>query len=316
MVRHRWGWLAALLWLAGTTAAAKLEMQQERDGELLRYHYSWQDPKRKEQQFSFAVPADGEQGVRYRSYRPEMASAEVRQAMLKTAANFKGIELVTIGAPSEGRFQLRGGSDEERRAAQAELEKVSTGVRKQFLSGHQQAEIRLPNGEHGVIPDHLYYINASLPAFATMAGELRQRFKGPDPRPLIEYLLPWVQSLPYVAMANRFANPTLEFRPPLAVLQQHGGDCDSKATLMATILRAVHPDLPLAMVYLPEHAMLAIQLPHASGERYVNLQGRRMLLVDVVGPAMLPIGSVGERSGTLLSAGSYALREVPMGKGH
>ena len=314
MSRHRWGWLAALLWFAGATAEAKLEMQQERDGELLRYRYSWQDPQRKEQQLSFAVPADGEQGVRYRSYRPEMASAEVRQALLKTAASFQGIELVSLGAPSEGRFQLRGGSAEERQAAQAELDKVSSAIRQKFLSGHQQAEIRLPNGEHGVIPDHLYYINASLPAFATMASELRQRFKGPDPRPLIEYLLPWVQSLPYVAMANRFANPTLEFRPPLAVLQQHGGDCDSKAALLATILRAVHPDLPLAMVYLPEHAMLAIQLPHASGERYVNLQGRRMLLVDVVGPAMLPIGSVGERSGTLLSAGSYALREVPMSK--
>lgn len=314
MVRGRWRWLTLLLWLAGTSAQAKLEMQQERDGELLRYHYSWQDPKRKQQQLVFAVPADGEQGVRYRSYRPEMASAEVRQALLKTAASFEGIELVTLGAPSEGRFQLRGGSDEERQAAQAALDKVSGDIRQKFLSGHQQAEIHLPNGEHGVIPDHLYYINASLPAFATMAGELRQRFKGPDPRPLIEYLLPWVQSLPYVAMANRFANPTLEFRPPLAVLQQHGGDCDSKAALMATILRAVHPDLPLAMVYLPEHAMLAVQLPHASGERYVNLQGRRMLLVDVVGPAMLPIGTVGERSGTLLSAGSYALREVPMGK--
>lgn len=314
MVTGRWRWLAAALWLIASATAAKLEMQQQREGDLLRYHYSWQDSKRRPQQLTFSVPVDGEQGVRYRSYRPEMVAAEVRQALLKTAAGFNGVELISLGAPSEGRFQLRGGSDDQRRAAQAALDKVSKAAREQFLRGHQQAEIRLPNGEHGVIPDHLYYINASLPAFTSLASDLRQRFTGPDPRPLIEYLLPWVQSLPYVAMANRFANPTLEFRPPLSVLQQHGGDCDSKATLLATILRAVHPDLPLAMVYLPEHAMLAIQLPHASGERYVNLQGRRMLLVDVVGPAMLPIGSVGERSGTLLSAGSYALREVPMGK--
>ena len=90
MVTGRWRWLAAALWLIASATAAKLEMQQQREGDLLRYHYSWQDSKRRPQQLTFSVPVDGEQGVRYRSYRPEMAAAEVRQALLKTAAGFKG----------------------------------------------------------------------------------------------------------------------------------------------------------------------------------------------------------------------------------
>lgn len=301
-----------LLLLASGVPAALLASHKQQGNETI-YDYRWSDSSKHEQQLTFSISNDVEAPLQYRSYRPEMADAELRQALLKSAASFPPeVQLVMRGAPSEGRYQLRGGSPEQQRAAHDTLAKVTQTTRDAFLKGHNQALISLPGGESGVIPDHLYYINSSLPALAPMASQLRQRFPGADPRPLVDFLLPWLQSIPYDTMTNRFANPIADYRPPLVVLSQHRGDCDGKAALLGAILRATYPTLPLAMVYLPEHAMLAIHLPHASGERYVNLNGRRMLLADVAGPAMLPMGVLSERSDSLIASGQYALREIPI----
>jgi hypothetical protein len=52
------------------------------------------------------------------------------------------------------------------------------------------------------------------------------------------------------------------------------------------------PDVKLAMVYLPQHAVLAVQLQVTPEDMTVNIEGRDYLLVDATGPALLTPGQI------------------------
>ena len=310
MVINTWalalcGWLLANSCMAATT----LQLRTETDGN--HYHYQWQDLQQQPQQLEFVLTANPALSP-YRPYRPEMMSTELQQALLQAASKLPaGITLQFDGHPRHGRYQLKGGSATQRAAALQQLQQRQQQARQQFIERHHYAEIRLSDGQRGLIPDHLYYISASIPALAPVAATLKLQRSGANPRPTAEWLLGWVQGIPYETMDNRFGNNSADFRPPLTVLQEHRGDCDAKAALLAALLRARFPRLGLTLVYLPEHALLGIDLPHSRGEQYLQWQGQRMLLAEVAGPALLPLGQLSERSRTLIAAGQYSQREVP-----
>lgn len=299
------GWLLA----CGSMAATSLQLRSEADGQ--HYHYQWQDLQLRPQQLEFVLSAQP-QLTPFRPYRPEMLSAELQQALLKAASQLPaGISLQFDGPPRLGRYRLSGGTEQQRRSALQQLQHDQQQTRQQFIARHHYSEIQLGTGQRGLIPDHLYYINASLAALAPVAASLKLQQAGANPRPTVELLLAWVQGIPYATMSNRFADNSADFRPPLAVLQEHRGDCDAKAALLAALLRARFPRLGLTLVYLPEHALLGVDLPHSRNEQYLPWQGGRMLLAEVAGPGLLPLGQLSERSRTLIAAGQYSQREVP-----
>ncbi len=299
------GWLLA----SGCLAATSLQLRSEADGQ--HYHYQWQDLQQRPQQLEFVLNTQ-QQLAPFRPYQPEMLSAELQQALLKAANQLPaGISLQFDGPPRQGCYRLTGGTEQQRSSALQQLQQNQQQTRQQFIARHHYSEIQLGTGQRGLIPDHLYYINASLTALAPVAASLKLRQAGANPRPTVELLLAWVQGIPYTTMSNRFADSSADFRPPLAVLQEHRGDCDAKATLLAALLRARFPRLGLTLVYLPEHALLGIDLPHNRGEQYLPWQGARMLLAEVAGPGLLPLGQLSERSASLIAAGQYSQREVP-----
>lgn len=125
----------------------------------------------------------------------------------------------------------------------------------------------------------------------------------PAARARIGLALAFLQTIPYDRLDDRnLANGT-GFAVPAQLLHLNRGDCDSKATALAALLEHLAPAHDTAMILLPGHAVLGIDLPPRPGERTIEVNGRSYVLMEPAGPAVLPIGRVSRASRRLLADG-------------
>lgn len=68
------------------------------------------------------------------------------------------------------------------------------------------------------------------------------------------------------------------------------GDCDTKSTAMAAILRNLFPDMKMIMVLVPNHAFLAVAMPKQPGDQYLRFDGTDYVVLEAAGPALTPVG--------------------------
>jgi hypothetical protein len=86
--------------------------------------------------------------------------------------------------------------------------------------------------------------------------------------------------------------------PPLGVLGNGWGDCDSKATLFATLM-SYQPNAKLIMVFVPGHQLVGVRGQARSGQDSVQFEGEEYLLCEPVRLAKLPLGKRGPHSSTI-----------------
>lgn len=58
----------------------------------------------------------------------------------------------------------------------------------------------------------------------------------------VNLVLSWVQSIPYNKLEERLNSNGAGYLPPLSVVVNNQGDCDSKAVLMTNPVRPLLPD--------------------------------------------------------------------------
>jgi hypothetical protein len=92
-----------------------------------------------------------------------------------------------------------------------------------------------------------------------------------------------------------------DFLPAPALLAQNRGDCDSKSVALAAVLRSYVPSRTLAVVTMPGHAVLAVDLPPEGGERTIRTAGRPLVVLEAAGPHLLPVGEIGSDTERLLA---------------
>jgi hypothetical protein len=115
---------------------------------------------------------------------------------------------------------------------------------------------------------------------------------GDDARSFADRALGFVQSIPYEAFDELGG-----FRLPLSVLSQNRGDCDSKSVLFLALMEAAFPEVPTAMVLVPDHAYVAIGIyGEIADERVLLPDGSDWPIAEPVGPALKRVGEASARS--------------------
>ncbi len=114
---------------------------------------------------------------------------------------------------------------------------------------------------------------------------------GDDDRARVNLALAFFQQVPYAALGDSVRRGG-DFLPGPALLAQNRGDCDSKAVALAAVLRAYAPWRKLAVIVMPDHAILGVDLPARPGERTVRARARQYVALEPAGHAMAPIGNV------------------------
>jgi hypothetical protein len=108
---------------------------------------------------------------------------------------------------------------------------------------------------------------------------------------------------------------TFGMLPPATCLARGWGDCDTKALLLATLIRDWATQSGqrsrCIAVLIPEHLLLGIQRTPMSGQYFVEFEGLPYVLMEAAGPASIPTGEIGESTKAFLDGGgAYTIWRV------
>ncbi|WP_460312125.1 hypothetical protein [Aliiglaciecola aliphaticivorans] len=308
-----------ILMITGLVApihAKQLQFEKSSDETSYRFAYQWVDQGNQNKSLTFSIDKTVAQN-QYKNqtvFKPEIAQRYVYVELMKQAQKID---------PKEARVSI------QQRGEQLEVSVSSRHLEmldkwKSLMSEKQQSAFddylhehhytRFTNhvGQEGVIPDHIRYIQESrsivLPAAQAIYEQLE---KGSDTRGYVNLLLSWIQTIPYNELTNRVDSNGAGFFTPVEVLTNNKGDCDSKATLTASLMRSLLPDLSMAMVYLPNHALLAVNLGERPNEESINIRGAQHVLIEPTGPAVINIGEISDETARHVTNGNYTVVMIP-----
>ena len=161
---------------------------------------------------------------------------------------------------------------------------------------------------HYILPDHpriaQNFIHFSYPiaqAISDYLGDATDREK-------IDFTLAFLQNVPYDKLQSRQTSNGAGFATPLDLYKKNRGDCDSKSVAFAAIMRSLLPSADMIMVYIPGHAFAGIAIPPEEGDNTIQLEGKTFVLVEPVGPGLLPVGFVSKQSLQALRKGNFTFK--------
>jgi len=158
--------------------------------------------------------------------------------------------------------------------------------------------------------DYAAATRLSVSSMHSVAKALAQA--GGDERELFAAALAFVQSIPYNTLQTREVNTGMGFLLPSASIDLNRGDCDTKSVVLAAILKTLLPRRSSILVVLRKHALLAVDLPVREGDRFLQIGGRKYLLVEPAGPGLYPVGKIEKDSARQID-GSGIEELIPLG---
>lgn len=168
-------------------------------------------------------------------------------------------------------------------------------AKNQYWDKHFFVQYQSEDGTNLIRHDHARYAQLSSGQLKPIVDAIVKAQQSPgNRREFINIALSWIQNIPYDRLTTRRVSNAAGLISPRDLLLQNRGDCDSKSTLMAAILKAYDPKIKVKMVYLSDHALLAIAVPAKPNELTVTQQGVTYVLVEPTGPAQYEMGEVAD----------------------
>ncbi len=299
-------WLLLVL-LVPLSQAAPLRLTLQQQENELGFHYHFNiDGQPQQLSFNITQAVLAEHFRQFRPFRPALLQHYLWRDIQLHVAQHPGITLQRRHNPDTLEYRLHGGDHNLIQQLNTELAALHAAQTTAYLQREYYAQIRLPGGQQAVIPDHPRLMQDSLPALLPVATALHAKVLHLDIRQAIGYISQWLQQIPYQAVSDRRQSAGASFRAPLQLLRENRGDCDSKAVLLAGLIRMLLPDIKQAMIYLPQHAVLAVQIPARSTDSTVTINGHKYVLIDATGPALLPPGQIAEHYKVFTQTGGFA----------
>ncbi|WNO62133.1 hypothetical protein [Rheinheimera sp. MMS21-TC3] len=281
-------------WLPFTVLAAPaLQVKIDQEADHKQFTYTFFTPTKMEQlQFAISNQTLAEHFRSFRRYQPSYLQQYIWRDMQLHAATYPGVKLQRLRNTTSLSYQLSGSDPITRKQLSAELSNLISARQNHYLQQMYYSQFRFADGQVGIVPDHLRIVLESLPDLAPIAQAIKQQQSNLSSRQMLQYISHWLQQIPYQDLSDRQHSSGTSFNVPLKLLAENRGDCDSKAVLLAALIKLIYPELKQAIVYLPNHAMLAIAIKPLATDSTTLINGQVYVLVDATGPALLKVGEI------------------------
>lgn len=298
----------AMLLILGLPAiglAAPKGVRIERGASTWSFDVAWNPGRGGIQLASFELPASA-----VKSHLSEPLQVPLGQAAAEAAAavnSWSQAQPVPVTAKANRRGQVTLSTRGHTRPQMRKALKAASEVRDQAYSRWMKDEGFTTLRGGGISFDHARIAATSAAQVAVVAKALDPTGKR-APRGFANRALGFVQAIKY---ERGLGGHDKGFRHPLAALGRYRADCDGKTVLFLAIMRARYPDLRTAVVYLPGHALAAVDIPAKAGDATMRIDGSRWQLAEPVGPMRAALGIVPKRNLRRIRGGKAETRIVP-----
>lgn len=303
-----------LLVLVGLASnAQQRKFNKELDSDMINFNYQWIDLDNTTQNLAFSLTKKSVYQQKHLRFVPELAQKFMYIELLKAARKVD---------PREARIEIQQVAQDvrvkinSRSTTLIEHWQMSMQTSKQlayehYLEKNYYTYFKTPFGQQGIKPDHIRYIDENKLALLPVATAIYNQLPADSPpADYVNLILSWVQSIPYNTLENRAESNGAGYLPPLSVIANNQGDCDSKSALTAGIIRVLLPEVKILMMYLPNHALLGIGLPHLLKKDIFVVDGFNYVLMEPTGPATMPLGTIASKSTQQLASAMFSYEEV------
>jgi hypothetical protein len=298
--------LNSLLW--SPLLAAAIDVQKTIAEKTTEFRYQW--PPEPELSFQLDNADIKAQSGSNRRYSTELADQHIRHQVLLAAVKLqkRGVRVQMSPKNLPFRVTVRGDDAGQVEKVQQQLQQAQQQAYDNYLKRDFYYLMKSPTGEQFVIPDHVRVMQQSRPALQSISNAFVDLYGKNNIRQISGKISEWVQQIPYQDLSDRQGSAGSGYSPPLKLLVEHGGDCDSKAVLYAAILQNIFPKNSIGILYFPDHAVVAAQIPPLEHELTVTLQGITYLVVDPTGPAPTKLGTLAQKYQTYLTNRQFTHR--------
>ncbi len=273
--------------------ANQLSFAERPRSDGLEFQVSFTDSLRKPWTVDFVLPtAVTHDGGGYVPYNHDAWVAQVSTAIAAAVPSYHGLVSAEVRSVQDGfRLFVKTKDNVKGEQALASLRSIASAATATYYSGHG---LVLVHG-HDILPDYGRAALHFVPGLQPLANALAALVPHGSDRDTVGLALAFIQNIPYDhAVATGYGSA---FQVPPVLLVQNKGVCDSKSVAMASLVATLLPRVPMVIVIVrgfPGHAFLGVGLPVQPGERILHRDGRDYVLMEPVGPALMPIGRVSE----------------------
>ncbi|WP_448546494.1 hypothetical protein [Thalassotalea fusca] len=298
----------------GTANAQQLSFLKKETSEQVTFFYQWQDIQQESRTFSFTLDKAliFDKYRQFKEYKPNLAQQYVNRAIVKHIRKhpIPKVQLSVKSQAKQNQLQLRSNDRTALSEAEEKIRQLEQRFTKKYLQQHYYHFFNTPAGEVAIKPDHVRIALDSSEDLKPLKSLVLESVTIKNIRKVTNYVLGFVQSIPYATLENRVTSSGAGFNPPLKLLWENKGDCDSKVTLTAALLRMLMPRIRIALIFIEGHALIGLGVPAVGDEFSISHDNHSFVLAEPTGPSLLPLGEIAGDSEQAILSGYYVVEEL------
>lgn len=301
--------LASLITHHANSKQLHFSKTEEKDAYL--FNYQWLDHQQQSHLLSFTLEKSVlfNQFRHFRSFKKQQAAQYINKSIFKALQRNPAKDTRISYNQNSTAIVVKGPAKQIKNTEQ-QIAKLKKKFTDEYLNHNFYHQFVTHNNVSAIKPNHVKFAQLSVNDLTLIKPVLLQQAPIQSARKTINYLLSFIQSIPYSTLDDRINSSGAGFNPPLKLLWENQGDCDSKVTLFASLLRSLIPKVSVALVFINNHALIGISIPARANEQTITVNGVTYLLADPTGPALLPAGRLGETSELAILQEQYTAEVV------
>ncbi len=276
-----------------------------------QFSYQWLDINNNTQTMNFTLSNEAlfQRFRELKPYQANFARKAIIRKIKKTVQQqpIPGVQVQFKQVNNDFTIEVLGTDSDKVNQAYQQLAQLEQQARQDYFNENYYQAFTNHDQQTGIKVDHVRIANGNVMDLKPLKPTILEKASIQNVREVTNFVLGFVQSIPYATLENRLTSSGAGFNPPLKVLWENQGDCDSKMTLTAALLRSLMPRIEMALIFIDQHAFIGIAIPANTGETSVEYQGINYLLAEPTGPMLLPLGKLAPESELAINQGRYVI---------
>jgi len=299
--------LAVCCSIAFSANAKQLYFNKVEQADSYQFNYQWLDHKQQTQSIRFNLTKSAlfEKFRNFRTYKPKLATRYVSRNIVNYFRKNPINDIQINYNKKNAHIAIRGSDLTKVNEVKVELLALQKMFTEKYLKKTHYQAFTNYDGKQALKPDHVVFAALSADDLKPLKALILETVSIQNIRQVTNYILGFVQSIPYSTLDSRIESSGAGYNPPLKLLWENQGDCDSKVTLTAALLRTLMPRIKMTLVFIDNHALIGIDVNAKHDELTITENGTTYLLAEPTGSALLPLGTLSNISELAITQGQY-----------